>query len=128
MNSVCSPIGSTTGGPAGLWVCFFGSVPFFLLLVPVAFRNGMLLLRSQDPIRLCLARAVLAGLIWAFSENYLLYLGNAASILVFFSLFLNERLGQLEHHYRLLARRQQWRQWVLSRSASRPGSPALGTV
>ena len=73
-----------------------GSVPLFVLLALIAVRHGVLLLRSRDPLVLLCSRMVLAGLLWAVSENYLLYLGNAASLLFVYGLFLGERLLQIQ--------------------------------
>lgn len=73
-----------------------GSLPLFVLLAVVALRHGIILLRSRDSLLLMSSRIVLAGLLWAISENYLLYLGNAASILFVYGFFLGERLLQLQ--------------------------------
>ena len=91
-----------------------GSTPFFIFFIVVGFRNMIILLRSRDPLRILLARSIVAGLIWGVSENYLLYLGNAASIIFFCSFFLQERLGQLGRYERAtklreLTLRQQMR-------------------
>lgn len=84
-----------------------GAAPFFVLLLVVAYRNGAMLLRSEDPLRLLFARTIVAGLLWGLTENYLLYLGNAASILFFNAFFLQERLLQLEKAARIQFHRRQ---------------------
>lgn len=79
-----------------------GAVPLFVVLLFVAIKHSFHLWRARDPLRLLLSRTVLAGLLWGVAENYLLYLGNAASILFFFSFFVSERLGQLEKYQRAM--------------------------
>lgn len=87
-------------------VGILGTVPILIVLAIVGFKNVLLLFRSRNPLRLLLARSIVAGLIWGASENYLLYLGNAASILVFYALFLQERVAQIERSERIQIRRQ----------------------
>jgi O-antigen ligase len=72
-----------------------GCIPIFLCLLWMGYRCGVSVLRSHDPLELFLSRVFLTGLGLALVENYLLYLGNATSILVFFSLFMRERLFNL---------------------------------
>jgi O-antigen ligase len=72
-----------------------GCIPIFLCLLWMGYRCGVSVLRSHDPLDLFLSRVFLTGLGLALVENYLLYLGNACSILVFFSFFMRERLLKL---------------------------------
>ena len=69
-----------------------GCIPIFLCLLWMGYGCGISVLRSRDPLELFLSRVFLTGLGLALVENYLLYLGNATSILVFFSFFMRERL------------------------------------
>lgn len=75
-----------------------GSLPLFAVFLLMGTKSLLVILRSRDPVRLLLARPVLAGLMWGVSENYLLYLGNAASILVFLPFFCGQRLDQIRAH------------------------------
>jgi O-antigen ligase len=97
-------------------VGMMGAVPVFLVLVAIGFRYGLLLVRTRDPLDRLFSRSVIAGLLWGMSENYLLYLGNAASILFFFSFFLGERLLLLKRRERVAARNRalalHWRRRV----------------
>lgn len=81
-----------------------GATPLLVLLLITGLKNGWLLLRSNDPLKLLLARGIIAGLVWGISCNYLLYLGGAFSILFFFSVFLQERIAQIEKYQRLTLR------------------------
>jgi hypothetical protein len=74
-----------------------GCIPIFLCLLWMGYGCGLSVLRSRDPLELFLSRVFLTGLGLALVENYLLYLGNATSILVFFSFFMRERLLGLYH-------------------------------
>jgi O-antigen ligase len=87
-----------------------GCIPIFLCLLWMGYGCGISVLRSRDPLELFLSRVFLTGLGLALVENYLLYLGNACSILVFFAFFMRERLLSLSFmnlsqkrspHYRL---------------------------
>ena len=69
-----------------------GCIPIFLCLLWMGYGCGVSILRSHDPLELFLSRVFLTGLGLALVENYLLYLGNATSILVVFSYFMRERL------------------------------------
>jgi O-antigen ligase len=69
-----------------------GCIPIFLCLLWMGYGCGISVLRSRDPLELFLSRVFLTGLGLALVENYLLYLGNGTSILVFFSFFMRERL------------------------------------
>ncbi len=86
---------------------YLGAMPILVVLLLLTARNGFVLLRSRDPSQLMMARTVIAGMVYAVSENYILYLGNAASILFFYALFLNERLIHLEGRQRAWRRQQQ---------------------
>ena len=70
-------------------------IPIFLCLLWMGYGCGVSILRSHDPLELFLSRVFLTGLGLALVENYLLYLGNACSILVFFSFFMRARLLKL---------------------------------
>lgn len=98
-------------------VGILGAVPFFLLLIVTAIRQILVLFLSHDALQILFARSILGGLIWAVAENYLLALGNAASILFFFSLFFSERLLQIYQRDRVAARQQ------LRAPLSRPRHP-----
>jgi hypothetical protein len=74
-----------------------GSIPIFLCLLWMGYRCGISILRSRDPLELFLSQVFLTGLGLALVENYLLYLGNATSILVFFAFFMRERLLGLSY-------------------------------
>ncbi len=74
-----------------------GAIPIFLCLLFMGYKCGLSLLRSDDELELFLSRVFLTGLGLALVENYLLYLGNAISILVFFSFFMRERLLSLSY-------------------------------
>lgn len=101
---------------------YLGAVPIVCLLGFLTLRNGFILIRSRDPAKLMMARAVIAGMLYAISENYLLYLGNAASILFFFAVFLNERLIYLDHRQRAWTRQRQAaaRDWQRSPAGQQP--------
>ena len=90
-------------------VGILGAAPFFLLLIVTAARQLFVLFLSHDPLQILFARSILGGLIWAVAENYLLALGNAASILFFFSLFFSERLLQIYRRDRVVTRQQRFR-------------------
>lgn len=114
-------------------VGYIGSVPIIAVLLLLTSRNGWLLVRTKDPSKLLFARSSVAGMLYAVSENYLLYLGNAASILFFFSLFMSERLQQLEHHHRLRQQQQQrlmgmWRHDVAGHGQAAPGVAGPGVL
>ncbi len=101
-----------------------GATPLFGVFLLIAFKNGWFLLRSKDPLHLFFARSVACGLLWGVAGNYLLYLGGAFSILLFYSIFLQERLTQLERHERVaLRRREQAAYWRRVKSG---GLGALG--
>jgi hypothetical protein len=76
-----------------------GSIPLFLCLLWMGYGCVISILRSHDPLELFLSRVFLTGLILALVENYLLYLGNATSILVFFAYFMRERLLKVSYKY-----------------------------
>lgn len=101
-----------------------GGVPFFFLLIVTAFRQILVLWFSHDPLQILFARSMVAGLVWAVAENYLLALGNAASILFFLSFFFSERLLQIHRKEKAVARRtsrppelHRHRRYPLSRPA-----------
>jgi hypothetical protein len=86
-----------------------GGLPLLLLFLALGLRFGKNLFRSKDPLQLLLSRVVVAGLIWGITEYYLLSLGNAGSLLVFFAFFAHERLEQMATaHRRAQHRIQQW--------------------
>lgn len=87
-------------------VGILGAAPFFVLLIITAIRQLLVLFLSHDPLQILFARSILGGLVWAVAENYLLALGNAASILFFFSLFFSERLLQIYRRERVASRQQ----------------------
>lgn len=87
-------------------VGLIGTVPMLLALGIIAVQAGSVLLVSTNPLRVFFARILMTGLLWGISENYLLYLGNGASILFFLAFFLNERLNViLRSNQRVLAHR-----------------------
>ena len=113
-------------------VGILGATPFFFMLFVLGTRAGFVLMLSRDPLRLFLARVVVAGMIWGASENYLLFLGNGASILVLYGIFLGERLEQLHRAYRKNLRKARerqrvWHQTQVESLPSTPGTPVLGT-
>lgn len=98
-----------------------GALPVFIFFSIVGYRSSRSLWHSRDPLELFLSRIVFAGLVLAAFENYLLYLGNATSILVVFAFFLRERLKSVGEEVmsqdsspsrdlpKDLARRIQWK-------------------
>jgi O-antigen ligase len=73
-------------------VGIIGALPMFLLFSVMGYRCTASILRSQDPLEIFFSRVVLVGLGLAAFENYLVYLGNATSILVFWAFFMRERM------------------------------------
>lgn len=87
-----------------------GGVPLLLLFPVLCAYFGKNLLRSQDPLQLFLSRVVVAGVLWGITEYYLLSLGNAGSLLVFFAFFAHERLEQMATAHRTAQHRmERWR-------------------
>lgn len=76
-------------------VGLLGSLPMFGILLFTGFQALLALFQSRDPLELFFARIILAGLALAAVENYLLYLGNATSILVILALFMRERQAKM---------------------------------
>ena len=110
-------------------VGYIGSIPIVAVLLLLSARNGWIMVRSKDPAKLLFARSSVAGMIYAVSENYLLYLGNAASILVFFSLFMSERLQHIDHKQRQWQQQQQrlmgmWQHDIAGHGLAGPGAPS----
>lgn len=109
-------------------VGYIGSVPIIAVLLLLSARNGWLMVRTKDPSKLLFARSSVAGMLYAVSENYLLYLGNAASILFFFSLFMSERLQYLDQRQRQWLQQQQrlvgmWQHDVAGHGLAGSGAP-----
>jgi cell division protein FtsW (lipid II flippase) len=104
---------------------YLGALPILAALLLLTARNGLVLLRSRDPAKLMAARTVVASMLFAVSENYVLYLGNAASILFFFALFLNERLLYLEHRQHAWIKQQQ--SLAVHWQRSQPSEQPLGS-
>ena len=72
-----------------------GAFPLFVAFFVMGWRCARSVLFSQDPLEIFFSQVVLVGLGLAAFENYLVYLGNATSILVFLAFFLRERLLSL---------------------------------
>ncbi len=68
-----------------------GALPMFLFFGIIGYKALLSVWRSSDPLDVFLSRVIVAGMSLAAIENYLLYLGNATSILVFLAFFLRER-------------------------------------
>jgi O-antigen ligase len=75
-------------------VGIIGALPMFLLFSIMGYRCMASIMRSQDPLEIFFSRVILVGLGLAAFENYLVYLGNATSILVFWAFFMRERLRE----------------------------------
>lgn len=76
---------------------WIGAIPIFVCLICIAYRCSISILFSNNELEIFLSRVIITGLGLALFENFLLYLGNAVSILIFFALFMRDRLINLSN-------------------------------